>query len=93
MTGEWPIDQVDHINRIRDDDRWINLREATPQQNRNNKAHYEWRGIFRHGKKFSVVTGHGYLGLYERFEDAKAIRDLSLWYRGGRFAQTQETLR
>jgi hypothetical protein len=31
--GVWPADQIDHINGIRDDNRLINLREATAQQN------------------------------------------------------------
>jgi hypothetical protein len=34
--GEWPIDQVDHINMIRDDNRIANLRNADPSQNRLN---------------------------------------------------------
>jgi hypothetical protein len=33
VTGEWPKNQIDHINGIRDDNRFCNLREATNQQN------------------------------------------------------------
>lgn len=38
MTGEWPKDQIDHINRVRDDNRWSNLREATQSQNFANRV-------------------------------------------------------
>lgn len=37
MTGEWPVDVIDHKNRIASDNRWCNLREATCQQNQVNK--------------------------------------------------------
>lgn len=36
MTGRMPL-QADHINRIRNDDRWSNIREADNGQNNANK--------------------------------------------------------
>lgn len=36
-TGRWPKDQIDHINGQKDDNRWINLREATQSQNMANR--------------------------------------------------------
>lgn len=36
MTGRWPKAEIDHINNIRYDNRWNNLREATVSQNRCN---------------------------------------------------------
>lgn len=33
MTGDWPTDQIDHINLVKNDNRWTNLREATASQN------------------------------------------------------------
>lgn len=33
MTDEWPEGDVDHINRVKDDDRWCNLRLASRSQN------------------------------------------------------------
>src|SRR5271168_635905 len=37
VTGEWPAKEVDHINLIKSDNRWANLREATPSQNLGNR--------------------------------------------------------
>ena len=36
MMGVWPKHQVDHKNRIKNDDRWLNLREFTIRQNQMN---------------------------------------------------------
>jgi hypothetical protein len=38
MTGTWPQGQLDHINGVRADNRWANLREATCSQNLRNRA-------------------------------------------------------
>ena len=36
MTGSFPPNQLDHINGVRSDNRWVNLRPATDAQNRQN---------------------------------------------------------
>jgi len=38
-NGRWPKEQIDHINRVRNDDRIENLREATHAENSRNKVH------------------------------------------------------
>ena len=38
MTGEEPPVLLDHINRVRTDNRWVNLRSATPQESMANRT-------------------------------------------------------
>jgi hypothetical protein len=38
MTGDFPPEDVDHINGVRDDNRWVNLRPATRSENLHNQA-------------------------------------------------------
>lgn len=55
MTSSAPADDIDHINRARDDNRWVNLRAATLAQNsanvgkqRNNTTGYKGVGTLPH---------------------------------------------
>lgn len=82
MTGEWPEDTVDHINNIRTDNRWKNLRRATVAQNVSNsrtpkdsfsgkKGAYlqpngRWRAGITHNKKYIS------LGMFDTKEEANA---------------------
>lgn len=38
VTGEWPAAQTDHVNMLRDDNRFVNLRPASRAQNNANRV-------------------------------------------------------
>lgn len=76
MEGRWPREQIDHKNRNKADNRWCNLREATPSQNLANSATLKrntsgMKGVVWHkrGRKWSSQIGVGgathYLGLFD----------------------------
>lgn len=44
MTGRWPT-HIDHINRVRTDNRWNNLREVQPSQNSQNRKPKRWQRL------------------------------------------------
>ena len=77
MKGRWPDPQIDHINRIRDDDRWSNLREVTQAENNSNKAGANPAGYIgveiRRGMYRARIQRNGFkidLGTYETPEEA-----------------------
>lgn len=83
MYGYWPKNQLDHINRVRDDNRWCNLRAATASQNRANSAVRSQsklgvKGVqqMRSGRYRANVRDHGVyvcLGTYDTIEEAVAV--------------------
>ena len=84
MLGVYPSKEIDHINFMRNDNRWCNLREATRCQN---AQHIQRklpksgvRGAYRdHNAWHSFVHANGvraYLGSYKTKEEAgEAYKD------------------
>ena len=74
MTGIWPEGkQIDHINLIKSDNRWVNLRLATPSQNKSNTGKRAdntsgFKGVSKLGNKWKAQCTANkkfkYLGLY-----------------------------
>lgn len=52
-NDHWPVTHIDHINRVRDDNRIENLREATPELNAANRPnrHVGPVGVYPSRKK------------------------------------------
>jgi len=59
--GEWPSDQIDHINRNKSDQRLSNLRAATAQQNACNRVYQSatgFRGVTKRASgKYQAICG------------------------------------
>ena len=85
VYGEWPKDQLDHINRNRSDNRIANLREVTNKQNmqnaskssRNTSGHPGAYWLKQSSKWVAKIT-HNYklihLGCFNTIEEAIAAR-------------------
>lgn len=57
MLGSFPAAEVDHINRIRSDNRWVNLRPATSRDNAGNKGLLRNNTSGHRGVSWHKVTG------------------------------------
>ena len=88
MTGEWPAQQIDHINRDPSDNRWCNLCAVAPRENLMNRRSYRTRtdnasgcpGVHfmpRVGKWCSRISIGGkrqYLGIFNTKDEAVRVR-------------------
>jgi hypothetical protein len=85
MTGEWPQGQVDHINGIRSDDRWMNLRDVPKLTNSHNEVNRRvnntsgFRGCHQNPSngrwiaQISVNRETVYLGSFDSGAEAEAV--------------------
>ena len=85
MTGEWP-DQIDHINGIKNDNRWCNLRSVSNSENgRNQKLNSVNKsgviGVSQINNKWCArikVNGQDkHLGHFETFDAACEMRSVA----------------
>lgn len=83
--GEWPEDQIDHINGVRRDNRIVNLRAVSHAENgrnqsmrKNNKSGVT--GVYWHKRDWKWVAQikvncrNKYLGLFDTIDEAAAAR-------------------
>ncbi|MEP0316735.1 MAG: HNH endonuclease signature motif containing protein [Hyphomonas sp.] len=83
--GVWPENEIDHINRVKTDNRMCNLRDVDRQTNQDNMEpqwdSYEMRYIgFQRGRfrvRIRIRGKRRYFGSYETIEKAKAARDVA----------------
>lgn len=80
VHGSWPEHQIDHVNGKRDDNRIVNLREATPFQQAQNGSRpigaTGYRGVRRKGNRyFAQIMARNRripLGYFDTAEEAHA---------------------
>lgn len=83
VIGKWPNPEVDHVNLIRNDNRWVNLREADKSQNGLNRIvradnQSGFKGVcldkrsMRWVAQLSVNKKHHHIGRFDTPEEASA---------------------
>lgn len=82
MNGAWPAGQVDHINGVRSDNRWANLRDvdqSTNMQNRQRSQSNSKTGVLgvspsigRYRAAIDVDGKFKHLGRFDSVEEAAA---------------------
>ena len=95
--GQWPEDQIDHVNGIRNDNRVSNLREATQSQNQANTGSQTnsksgVKGVSWHKAKgkwqaqISINSKLKYLGYFTDINEAAQAYHIAAEHYHGEFA-------
>ncbi|MGN6657107.1 MAG: HNH endonuclease [Rhodanobacter sp.] len=95
MTGDEPEDEIDHINGIRSDNRWVNLREATTFENhvnvpmsKRNTSGLKGVGLHR-GRWRAKLNSNGkciHIGYFQTPEEAYVAYRKAADFHHGKFA-------
>lgn len=98
MKGEWPQDRIDHRNMDRGDQSFANLRPASDSQNRaNSRAKRDnmlgIKGVRLHESgRYQARVWNGerniHLGLFDDWQEAKAVYDAAAVKMFGEFARS-----
>lgn len=80
MTGEWPEDEIDHIDRVPANDIWTNLREADRTANNSNRVVIGISGVpgvywHERNQKWIAQYNRTYIGTYNTVEEASEARN------------------
>lgn len=84
-TGQWPAEQIDHINKIKTDNRISNLRPVSDQQNKQNLPKYRTnmsgvtgvtrtKGRQKWRAEIKVNGKQVHLGSFDNLDDAAQAR-------------------
>lgn len=104
MTGEWPLEEIDHINGDRADNRWSNLRKASRSQNSrnttmlpNNTSGYKGVAWHKSANKWvsRISRSDGtakHLGCFTDPVAAARAYDIAAIHEHGEFARTNEMM-
>lgn len=96
MMDKWPEEEIDHINGVRNDNRWINLREADRHENTRNavvksNSIVGYKGVFKAGKKWGarirINSAETYLGVFNTIDEAAEAYRIAAGANYGQFAK------
>ena len=80
VTGEWPKKFIDHINRDKSDNRFLNLRDVTHSQNQHNRL--------KQGKTKSKYKGITHIKKPDKWQAQICVNSKSIYL--GRFKTEKE---
>ena len=95
VYGEFPKDQIDHINRIKTDNRRENLRLVNPLINCLNRGpktngKSKFKGVAKQGNRWQVCVNGKYIGLFATEIDAAKAYDIHVVKVFGEYATTNK---